>query len=100
MREPHRLMLEALRTRARTHTSNKRPNVNKPSLVPADHFEQESRSPLGVCDWILAGFAHRRKYIEGIGRGGVNDQVVAGYPFVKLPRCFDVSRQIANRKLG
>ncbi len=100
MREPHRLMLETLRTAARTHASNERPDVDKSGLVPPDGLEQQSRSSLSVGDWILAGFADRRKYIERIRRGGVDDQIVAGYPFLKLPRCFDVSRQIANRQIA
>ena len=93
-------MLEVLRTCARAHASNERPYVNKSCLVPTDSGEQQSSSSLGVGDWILAGFADGRKYIEGIRRGGVDDQVVAGDPFIKLPRCFDVSREITNRKVG
>ncbi len=92
MREPHHLMLEALRTGARADESNERTDVNEPRLVPAYRVEQQSRSPLGVRNRILADFAHRRKCVQWIRSGGVHDQIVAGYPFVKLSRCLGISR--------
>jgi hypothetical protein len=92
MREPHRLVLEALSVRARTDESNERPDVNEPRLVPAYPIEQQPRTPLGVRYRILAGFAYGRRQIEGIWSGGINDQIVAGYPLVKLTRFLGIAR--------
>jgi hypothetical protein len=85
-------MREALRIGARTDESNERADVNEPRLVPAYRIEQQPRSPLGVRNRILAGFAYGRRRIEWIRSGGINDQIVAGYPFVKLTRYLDISR--------
>jgi hypothetical protein len=85
-------MLKALSARARTHARNERTNVNKASPVQADRVEQPSCSSIGVRDRILAGFANGRERTKRIWGGGIYDQIVAGYPFIKLPRCFCVPR--------
>ena len=92
-------MLETLRICTRADQSNERADVNEPRLVPADCVEQQTRAPLGVRNRIVAELAHGRKCVQWIRCGGVHDQIVTVYPFVKQARCLAISRQVADRKV-
>jgi hypothetical protein len=96
MRKSYHLILKSLRIRDRTDKSNKRADVYKASLVPADRSKKQSRSPISMSDRILAGFAWRNKHIKRIGGGRVDDQILAGYPLIELAGSFGISRCIAN----
>ena len=85
-------MLETLRARARLDQGNERADVNEPCLVPAYRIEQKPGSSLCVRNRIPAGLAHRRENVKRIRGGGINHQIMAGHPFVKLPSGLAISR--------